>query len=149
MTQQHIYVIDIHREIERFRTYHAGYANPQVPVSLQTEYIHMVVEQMIAHFEVEAVAVESFINHYTLLITDSTVSPLFKYHPLKFLRQMDNAGYQHYLYCLYGFAEEIFRLLQSHGMFNERGIIRASYQHVTQDSLYLIIRPEVSHVFLS
>jgi hypothetical protein len=145
---QHIYTIDIYQELERFKAYHAGYANHQVAPELQAEYIHMVVEQMIAHFEIEAVAVMSFVNQYTLLITDPNVSPTFKYHPLRFLRQMDNVGYQHYLYCLYGFAEDVLRLMQAHGMFRDDGSLRASFQAITNDTLYLIIRPEVSSVFL-
>jgi hypothetical protein len=145
---QRIYTIDIYREIERFRAYHMGYAHPQVPAQLQTEYIHMVVEQMIAHFEIEFVAVMSFMNHYTTLITDPNVSPTFKYHPLRFLRQMEVDDYRNYLYCLYGFAEDVLRLLQSHAMFSENGTLLASYQGVSNDTLYLIIRPEVSSVFL-
>lgn len=145
----HIYTIDVYPVISRFRAYHNAYANPQVPEPLQTEYVHMVVEQMIAHFENEHVAVMSFMAHYTVLITDPNVSPLFKYHPLKFLRQMDTEGYQHYTYCLYGFAEEMFKLLLAHRLYNENGILCASFEHITDDVLYLAVRPEVSSVFLS
>jgi len=141
------YTLDIYDAIARFRPYHAAYANPAVSDQLQREYINMVVEQMIAHFEVEATAVQMFVAHYTQLITDATVSPRFKYHPLNFLKQMDNEGYQGYVYCLYGFANDMFNLLQAHRLYNDQGILIAGFQHIHGDTLYLISRAEVPDVF--
>ena len=145
---QHVYTVDIFEQLERFRHHHRLFANPQVPEHLQTEYLNMVIEQLIAHFEYENVAVMSFISHYTVLITNPTKSPLFKYHPLKFLKQMDNVQYEQYLYCLYGLAEDMLKLFQSHRLYNPDGVLMASFQHVESDVLYLIVRPEVSSVFL-
>lgn len=144
----YLYTLDVFDALERFRAYHQGYAHPQVAPALQTEYLHMTVEQLIAHFDLETHAVQSFVNHYATLLTDPTVSPLFKYHPLKFLRQMENAEYQGYLYCLYGFAEDMLKLFQTHRLYSATGQLRASFQHIEHDTLYLIIRPEVSSVFL-
>jgi hypothetical protein len=147
MPNQQQYTIDVYEPVERFRQYHAHYANPAVPAPLQEDYIKMMVEQMIAHFDVENVAVQMFVAHYTQLITDPTVSPRFKYHPLNFLRQMSNEEYQHYVYCLYGFAEDMFKLFQSHRLYTSNGFLIAGYENLIQDTLYLVIRPEVPDVF--
>jgi hypothetical protein len=138
----------VFEQLDRFRQYHAEYANPAVPQSLHDEYIHMLVEQMLAHFEFEATAVQSFISHYVTLITDASVSPRFKFHPLKFVRQMENHNYEGYIYCLYGFADDMFKLFQRHRLFNNQGNLIAGYQHIAGDTLYLVVRPEVSDVFL-
>lgn len=143
---QHIYTIDIFEPLSKFRSYHQPFANPQVPIPLQMEYLHMLVEQMIAHFEIEHVAVETFVGHYVELMTNPNLSPNFKYHPLKFLKQMDNDGYKHYAFCLFGFAMDMLKLLQVHRLYNSHGILLASFQHIEHDTLYLIVRPEVSHV---
>jgi hypothetical protein len=141
------YTIDIFYEISRFRQYHKAYQNPDVAEYLQQEYISMVLEQMVAHFEVEATAVQMFVAHYVQLITDPNLSPRFKYHPLNFLRQMDTEEYKGYVYCLYGFANDMFKLFQSHRLYNDRGILIASYQALAGDVLYLIVRAEVPDVF--
>jgi hypothetical protein len=146
-TNQQQYTIDIYEAVERFNGYHQAYANLAVPAALHREYIDMLIEQMIAHFEVERTAVQMFVGHYTQLITDHSISPRFKYHPLNFLRQMDNEGYRNYIYCLYGFAEDMFKIFQAHQFYNSRGILLASFQHINGNNLYLVVRPEVPDVF--
>lgn len=142
----HVYVIDIKDQLDKFRSYHEGYAHTEVQGYLHESYIAMLVEQMIAHFDVERTAVQMFVGHYTQLITEN-ISPNFKYHPLKFLRQMSTQEYQYYIYCLYGFAEEMFKLFQAHGLFGMNGKLLASYEKLDAGNLYLMVRPEAPNVF--
>lgn len=141
-----IYTIDMAEQIARFGSYHANFANPDRDHDAVRQYFHSLVEQMIAHFEYQNTAVQSFVGHYVALITEG-VSPGFIYHPLRFLRLMSNEEYQQYTYCLYGFAEEMYNLLVANGMFDQYGQLRASFQGFQYDTLYLIFRPEVPDVF--
>ena len=141
-----IYTIDIGEEAREFEAFHMQYANPLRDPEATQEYVASLVEQMVAHFEYQNTAVQSFIAHYTTLITEG-VSPHYIYHPLRFLRVMSNDEYQRYVYCLYGFAETMYRLFVQHGLFNEHGRLIASYQGFQYGVLYLIVRPEVPNVF--
>lgn len=143
---RHIYTVDISGQVERFAAYHALYAMDGIPQALVDEYIGSLVENMVAHFENQHVAVMSFVSHYLTLITQG-VSPQYKYHPLRFIKQMDVDGYQHYSYCLYGFAEDLYNLFVAHGMFSADGRLLASYEGFNLGTLYLIVRPEVPDVF--
>lgn len=143
-----VYIIDLSFEMEEFQAYHAGYANPNcTPIQTQ-EYLCSLLEQMIAHFEFQNTAVQSFIEHYTRLIVD-TVSTNYRYHPLRYLQMLDAEGYQNYLFCLYGFAERVYRKLEAHHLFNANGDLIAGWQHFAFHTLYLIERPEVPHVIFS
>lgn len=139
--QDKFYTIDIKEEIERFREYHAKFTADGVNEYQLDEYVKNLIEQMIAHFDDENNAVANFIDHYTRLIVEG-VSPRWHFHPLRYLRQMNNQGYHDYLYCLYGFAEEIYRLLVEHRMF-DGAVLRAGFHKLVNDTLYLKIMPEL------
>jgi hypothetical protein len=144
--QQTIYTIDIADQIQRFVSHHARYARTDIPEIQVQEYVASLVEQMIAHFEYQDVAVQAFVHHYTQLIAQG-VSPEYMYHPLRFLRDVEKNQYHHYAYYLYGFAEDIYNLLVANGMFSYNGRLLASYQGLQLGTLYLIVRPEVPDVF--
>lgn len=142
-----IYTIDISLPMEKFELYQQHYLLSGIPEQLIQAYVASLIEQIIAHFEVQSTAVQSFTAHYTRLITER-LSPTYQFHPLKYLREMDIDGYQGYVFCLAGLAEEIFGLFVQHGMFDANGKLRASYQRLIHGSLDLIVRPEVPDVFL-
>lgn len=137
-----IYIVNISEELERFHHYHRQYALPGISDALVEAYVNNTIEQMLAHFDIQSVAVQSFIAHYTELITEN-LSPQYKYHPLKFLKPMALEDYQNYVYCLYGFAEGVYRALVQHGLFTHQGRLLAAYEHIQGGTLHLVIRPEV------
>ncbi len=141
--KRHIYTIQLEEEVEKFMYYHRQYSHPGLD---EAAYVNSVIENMVAHFEYQTSAVQSFVGHYATLITEG-VSPQYMYHPLRFLKPMDTEQFERYVYCLYGFAEAVFRLLETHGMYDQRGILRASYEGYQMGVLYLIVRPEVPDVF--
>jgi hypothetical protein len=144
---RHIYTIDISEEMNLFRHYHKHYEMPGIPQQDMTMYIASLIEQMLAHFDIQNTAVQSFIGHYVVLITEA-VSIRYRYHPLHFIRLMENEEYQLYAQCLVGFAESIYRKLVEHGMFTYHGQLKAAFELINEyDVLHLIIRPEVPDVF--
>lgn len=145
--EQRIYTVEILDEVLRFVQHHKQVAMPGVSEELEQEYVASLVEQMIAHFEYQETAVQSFVGHYTAMIT-ANISPGYQYHPLRYIRQMEIEGYQQYVYWLYGFAEDIYKLFVAHNLFTPEGKLMASYQGFQLGTLYLIIRPEVPDVFM-
>lgn len=142
MSSTPIYIVSISDELERFIHYHRQYAQPGIPDALVEEYANHTVEQMLAHFDHQSSAVQSFVSHYTQLITEN-VSPQWKYHPLKFLQQMEANDYQNYVYCLYAFAESVYRVLVTNGLFNAQGRLFAAFDYINHGTLHLVIRPEL------
>lgn len=139
----HTYVVQIEDQVERFKAYHAQFAQPGIPEQMVDNYVKSLIEQMVSHFESnQSMAVQSFVGHYVKMITEN-VSPNWIYHPLRFVKQMDVDGYQHYVYCLYGFAEDIYNTFVSHGLFSPAGTLLASYEAYELGTLYLVLRPEL------
>ena len=137
-----LYTVDISEELGIFRHHHSQFGQIGIPEAAVEDYIRNTLEQMLAHFDIQSVAVQSFIAHYTGLVAEGQ-NLKYSYHPLRYLKPLSVEQYQHYMYCLYGFAEGIYRALLVNGMFGIHGRLIASYQALERDVLYLEIRPEV------
>ena len=137
-----IYTIDIEAELDQFRYHHDLVGQIGIPTNAVDDYVHNTVEQIIAHFDVQSVGVQSFIAHYTGLIAEGQ-NPNYRYNPLRYLRPLEIEQYQHYMFCLYGLAESIYRALVNNGLFNARGYLIAGYEAIHLGTLYLEIRPEL------
>lgn len=147
--QRKLYIVSLVEEISEFKDYHRGYGNPYTPTNTVQKYVEAMVEQMVAHFHMQNIAVQMFVGHYADLIANNA-SPAWAYHPLRFLRpNLTPEEYRGYLQCLYGFAERVYRAIEAIGLWGTSGVLLASFQHIEFDTLYLIERPEVPSAIFS
>lgn len=141
-TPRHIYTINISGELEEFLHYHRQYARHEITDTQHEVYLSSLVEQMIAHFDIQNVAVQSFMAHYTSMIVEG-VAANWMHHPLRYLKDMDIDGYHNYVFCLYGLAEKIYGRFVEHHIFTPQGRLLAGFESLSQGTLYLVIRPEI------
>lgn len=140
------YAIDIGAQLDLFRHHHQLYAAAGVSEQQVEDYIFHTVEQMLLHFEYQATAVTAFVDRYTSMLLGLTGGK-YVYSPRRYIRQLNQEDTHRYAIALYGFAESIYREMVNANMYDYHGTLRASYEKIEGDTLYLIIRPEVPDVF--